>query len=132
MKALINNLSSLGCSPHGDHYITDAPLYLAFDIGWKSWEECVPVDYDWDGASLPRIFWRILGTPFDPRTMRASCVHDYLYWTQPCTRAEADAVLRAIMILDGCSHLRANLYWLGVRIGGWIPWKKYKKENRHE
>lgn len=38
----------------------------------------IPKDYTWDGASIPRIFWRIIGSKTDPRFMIASMIHDVL------------------------------------------------------
>ena len=38
----------------------------------------IPADYTWDGATIPRIFWRLIGSKTDPRFMIASMVHDVL------------------------------------------------------
>ena len=34
--------------------------------------------YNWDGASIPRLFWRIVGSQYDPQIAPASMVHDWL------------------------------------------------------
>lgn len=38
----------------------------------------IPQYYTWDGASIPRIFWRLIGSKTDPKFMIASMVHDVL------------------------------------------------------
>ena len=38
----------------------------------------VPADYTWDGASIPRICWRLIGPKTDPRFLIASMIHDTL------------------------------------------------------
>lgn len=38
----------------------------------------IPADYTWDGASIPRICWRLIGPKTDPRFLIASMVHDIL------------------------------------------------------
>jgi hypothetical protein len=38
----------------------------------------VPEDYTWDGASVPRFFWRIIGAKTDPRFLIPSMIHDVL------------------------------------------------------
>lgn len=38
----------------------------------------IPANYTWDGASVPRLFWRLIGPKTDPRFMIASMVHDVL------------------------------------------------------
>ena len=38
----------------------------------------IPQYYTWDGASIPRIFWRLIGSKTDQHFMIASMVHDVL------------------------------------------------------
>lgn len=38
----------------------------------------IPKDYTWDGASIPRFCWRLIGPKTDPRFLIASMVHDIL------------------------------------------------------
>ncbi len=44
----------------------------------KAYEFTIPKEYCWDGASIPRIFWRMVGAKTDPRFLIASLVHDVL------------------------------------------------------
>lgn len=34
--------------------------------------------YTWDGASIPRLFWRLIGAKTDPRFLIPSMIHDVL------------------------------------------------------
>lgn len=71
---------------------------------------------------------------FDPcGPSRRSCVgHDYLYtrgkWPDGriVARYAADEFLRRALIADGVSTSVARLWWLGVRLGGWVPWNAYR------
>lgn len=38
----------------------------------------IPKDYTWDGASIPRLFWRLIGAKTDPRFLIPSLIHDVL------------------------------------------------------
>ena len=38
----------------------------------------IPSDYTWDGATIPRFFWRLLGSKTDNRFLIASLIHDVL------------------------------------------------------
>lgn len=38
----------------------------------------IPKDYTWDGASIPRLFWRLIGAKTDPRFLIPSMIHDVL------------------------------------------------------
>ena len=39
----------------------------------------VPSNFVFDGASVPRFFWRLLGHPFDKHHLRGSLRHDWHY-----------------------------------------------------
>lgn len=64
---------------------------------------------------------------------RAACVHDWLYrkgsytnfgGTFPVTRQQADAVYHELLVAKGVHPVRAYFRWLGVRLGGWLSFKK--------
>lgn len=38
----------------------------------------IPKGYCWDGASIPRLFWRIIGSKTEPTFLIASLIHDVL------------------------------------------------------
>src|SRR3954467_11062877 len=52
----------------------------------------------------------------------AAVVHDYLYWTQGCTRAQADRILLLAMEDNGVSAATRQIIYRGVRAGGDTPW----------
>ena len=61
----------------------------------------VPAGFVTDGASVPRVFWRIV-PPFGLH-FNAAVVHDWLYRNRPhqLTKGAADAVFSEIMARDG-------------------------------
>jgi hypothetical protein len=93
----------------------------------------IPVGTITDLGSTPQRLRRFKA--FDPTgpSRRAAVVHDYLYakghWPdkRPVTQAEADAFLRVALIAEGVSSTVARLWWLGLRIGGWVQWRAYRK-----
>lgn len=44
----------------------------------KEYDFTIPKGYCYDGASIPRIFWRIIGAPTDNHFLIAALVHDVL------------------------------------------------------
>jgi hypothetical protein len=74
-----------------------------------------------DGASVPRIFWR-LAPPFAGRYIAAALIHDQLYKTRGAMglfdRAECDGVFHEAMRAAGVNPLLAGLMYAAVRIGG--------------
>lgn len=78
-----------------------------------------------DLGSIPRIFWNII-PPVGPATL-GYVIHDWLYSTQPCTRAQADDCLLRLMKQFGIGYIaRYTVYW-ALRAGGWAAWNSDAK-----
>lgn len=85
----------------------------------------VPAGFITDLASIPDVLKGIMDV--NGRSRRAAVIHDWLYASQPCTRAVADDTLRSALIADGETPFRAGAYYWGVRIGGWAAWDAHKR-----
>jgi hypothetical protein len=102
----------------------------------------VPKDFGSDFNSVPRGLWNL----FPPwEYPEAGIVHDWLYqkpqsyyirldqtWSPasvPMTRKEVDNIHRRILQLTGAGWMHRQLMWLGIRSGGWLPWKKLRKKD---
>ena len=96
----------------------------------------VPVGFLTDFASVPRLLQGIV--PKMGSHDRAAVVHDYLYREAPqvlvepegckqISRRDADGVFLRIMREQhvGCLR-RCVLYW-GVRLGGWVAWRRNRE-----
>ncbi len=86
----------------------------------------VPKGFNTDFSSYPW-FFRVI-VRFDKVDI-AGVVHDWLYYKGNLSRSEADIVWRKLA-MAGEHHanaLQAWLSWLGLRIGGWIIWNRYRK-----
>jgi hypothetical protein len=81
---------------------------------------------EFDGASIPKVFWSIIGSPFTGKYTRSALVHDALYMSESLTRKEADSVFLDLMKQDGVSFTKRSVMWSAVRIGGYFVWKKHK------
>jgi hypothetical protein len=75
-----------------------------------------------DGQSVPRLLWPIIGHPFSGRSIAAALVHDALYCSELLPRADSDRIFRRF--LDNGRALSA-CKWLGVRAGGWLTWRAH-------
>lgn len=62
------------------------------------------------------------------RHVRAMCVHDKLYRTQPVSRVVADAIAISIMENDGVPWDVRWIIYGRIRHFGWIAWKQNQKE----
>lgn len=83
----------------------------------------VPAGFQYDGASIPRPVWSIIGSPFEPQFMRAALAHDWLYHVHHRhSRRRADELFRALLIEDGVGETLANVMFQAVRLGGRCYW----------
>lgn len=99
------------------------PLYYQTALGLV----VVPENFGSDGASMPRLFWRLIGHPFQMQYLREAILHDWLYRTQPCSRAQADRIFYKLLA-GKVRGWRRRLIYLGLRLGGWIAWRQNRKE----
>ncbi len=75
-----------------------------------------------DGASIPRIAWSIIGSPFTGLYRNAAILHD-AYYSRPSGRSRkaTDKMFYEKMIEDGIHIFKAKLMYRTVRFFG----KKY-------
>ena len=102
------------------------------NYGGKSF--LIPRRFESDGASVPRVFWRLVCPPVDPHAIRAGVAHDYIYRGRPIgwTRKEADKMFLCFLIEDGLPPFRAKLAYYGVRLFGWLAWDENYIDNAAE
>ncbi len=101
---------------------------------WDVYDVCgfrfvVPAGTSTDGASIPRILWRVCGHPLQAPRVYAAMLHDWLYTgeesgldgAQPSdvTRQEADECYYALLRHFGVPAWRAKVeYWALRMFGG--------------
>jgi hypothetical protein len=78
----------------------------------------VPSGMVTDGASIPRMFWAIMGPMGD--YFKASVVHDFLYsrYNKEFSRKEADLIFKEAMFNTGVPWYRRNTIYKAVRLFG--------------
>jgi len=127
-------------SPAGETRRVDGLLYLARfldpyyvllkPISWSPLPSAppgfkkvtVPTGFVTDLASVPRAFWSALRP--DGEYSFAAIVHDFLYWTQLITRAQADEILRMAMQELGIEPSVIKVIYEAVRLGGGTAWRQ--------
>jgi hypothetical protein len=86
----------------------------------------VPAGFVTDYASVPRwlpLTWMLVGDT----AHEAAVVHDYVYRTGIVSRAVADHLLHDAALEAGEPRWRAVLLYGGVRVGGWVAWRRYRR-----
>jgi hypothetical protein len=100
----------------------DFVAYLALIAYW------IPRGYVYDGASIPRIFWFLIGSPFEPVFAAAALVHDWFYLTHLVPRAVADECLYQLLRACGVGTVRAHIIWAAVRSCAGFAWTNNVKD----
>lgn len=103
----------------GDHWVLYEPL--EYRTSRDDVFITVPAGFVTDFASIPRAFWQAL--PVHGRYGRAAIVHDYLYWTQRCTREQADNIMLAAMVETEVKAATRRTIYRAVRAGGGRAWE---------
>lgn len=93
----------------------DAVTYIEIPAGFKS-----------DLASVPRVLWSVLASPWD--LALPALFHDLLYAQQIVKRRVADQTLLSMMEDRGVPWPIRWTVYLGVRLGGWVAWRKHARE----
>lgn len=97
--------------------------WLEFQLIYRSnnlGQIVVPKDFIGDFASTPAFLWADI--PPWGKWSAAAWLHDYVYWTQPCTREQADDLLMEAMQTCNVDARRRMLIYQGVRLGGQSSW----------
>lgn len=103
-------------------WVLNAPMIIV--VSGKTWR--VPKGFVTDGASVPRLLWRI-ATPMSGAHAEAAVLHDWLY-SLDCliklTHKEADAIFLEAMKVMGTTFVVRNTLFTGVDVFGGSSFRK--------
>ncbi|MDX1438872.1 MAG: DUF1353 domain-containing protein [Rubricoccaceae bacterium] len=103
---------------HGRYWMLWQPLtYRIKDSGLSI---TVPAGFVTDLVSTPRAVWTII--PPTGRYQRAAIIHDWLYWMQPCTRAQSDRIMVLAMEELGVGATTRRLIYESLERFGEDAW----------
>lgn len=71
-----------------------------------------------DGASIPRFFWRVIGSPFVGKYRRSSVIHDVYCKNKTEESVAVHAMFLEAMETDGVTKIKRKAMWSAVRCCG--------------
>jgi len=84
----------------------------------------VKAGFSTDGASIPRVMWSVISSPFYGPIIYGAIVHDGLYTAMKLSRKESDELLKEMTLESGYSKVKAELVYNAVRAFGGSHWSK--------
>jgi len=81
--------------------------------------------FDFDGASIPKPLWSVIGSPMTGGYQRAGCLHDALYAGEIFDRAICDTLFLQAMKYDNVGYIRRHAMYYAVRAAGWVVWLQH-------
>jgi hypothetical protein len=111
----------------GSNWMLQSPLIQEFGKD-GAYLIIVPRGFVTDFASVPQPLQMLRGVrTVADRYANAALVHDYLYWTQDCTREQADRIMELALKESGISFLERKLIFEGLRQFGQSAWDAHRK-----
>jgi hypothetical protein len=84
----------------------------------------VKSDFTTDGASIPKVFWSVVGNPLENDLLKPAIIHDGLYILMQLKRLECDKLLKEMLLFNGTSKAKVYFIYYAVRLLGGSHWKK--------
>jgi hypothetical protein len=102
---------------------------MTYVIGASRDTIIVPQGFVTDFASIPQPLLSMGLSPMG-KYSRAAIVHDYLYWSQGCTREQADRLLLIAMKESNVGAFDQRVVYQGVNLGGQRAWNANNAEHQ--
>ena len=114
-------------------FIGDKDFKLLKDLSYENNEIKVTAKAGmiYDMASIPKIFWRVIGSPYIGKYRRAATLHDALYTSKglgKLNKKQVDKLFLEMMQVDGVSFWKSRVMYLAVKYGGDSAWESVEKD----
>jgi hypothetical protein len=125
-----------------------------FEVSGIKYSLKIPTHYIFDGASIPRIIWGLIGLTPHGVMNGPALPHDYGYEHQglfpygsyliydkykdtwvvcevPMSKAHLDSLLSALCVyFEACGEFKSDLVWCGVAAFGFAAWQSDDVERK--
>jgi hypothetical protein len=107
--------------PEKNLYRLDEDYCFSFRKKKEIW---IPKGFEFDGASIPQIFWSIIGGAFHPDFLEPALRHDWAYITRCIGFLDANWLFLSDLQGIGVPWWKRNLMWSAVASAGWLYYRK--------
>ena len=102
----------------GDRLVFASAFVLLLETGGGVYKISLAEGYSWDGATIPRVWWSIMGHPLKQEFRLASLVHDWRceHAKTGAERMVGDALFLELLENAGLPRWRRIGMWVAVRV----------------
>lgn len=86
----------------------------------------VPIGFETDFASIPRIFWPLI-SPIDNHA-KAAVIHDFCYYHGLYNRKVSDQIFREALRVLKVKPWKVSVMYRVLRLFGWYRWWTLRKK----
>jgi hypothetical protein len=94
----------------------------------KMYNFTINKSFRWDGATIPKLFWFIIGSKTNPKFRNPSLIHDYMCNNKSCIdfrRNFSSRIFKAMLKVAGVKTLKREIMYICVEI-----WQFFQKDWR--
>jgi hypothetical protein len=109
-----NPFNQLHVRPFGKNTVKTT---LPYAFMFEGKEYVIPKGFEFDGASIPRVFWSVIGTPFAPQHLEAALIHDWLIAKMIGTDKQQNTKFKQVLKNHSVSNIKASTLYSAVKLG---------------
>jgi hypothetical protein len=94
----------------------------------ESYSIMINPGFEFNGASIPRFFWRVIGHPFQNKFAIAALFHDALYTSHLFDKATSDKIFYELLLWQNNSKWRSKTMYTAVKRFGGNAWKSTRQD----
>lgn len=113
-----------------DEMVVAENFIVEFKFDGRLYRVQLAPGFKFDGASIPKWAWSIVGSPYTGKYRLATLVHDAFYKIKHGPRKLADDIMLHLMKSSGVGSIKANTIYRSVRVGGSSAWKQKRKKEQ--
>lgn len=89
----------------------------------------IKAGYRFDGASVPMIFWGLVGHPLTPQFIPGALFHDGLYGSELLPRQVADLFFHALLDVAKVRNWKSDGMFGAVDLAGGLTWDEHTTQS---
>ena len=110
----------------GERLVFLRAFCVVLETGGGTYKISLPEGYSWDGATIPRVWWSIMGHPLKQEFRLASLIHDWRceHAKTGAERMVGDALFLECLERAGLVRWRRVGMWVAVRVWSLFFWRR--------